>query len=106
NLNPVAFDHGVREQFVGHLGGEGPGLGDLRRRKIQLEIFPLPYVVDARVPERMERLGNRPALRIEHRRLQRDEYSRAHAASFPTDRRSTRSPPRSGSRLCELRSAV
>ena len=52
----------------------------LGRRQIELEVLALPHVFDAVVAERVERLGDRAALRIEHRWLQRDEDSRAHAA--------------------------
>ena len=79
NLDAVALDHRVGQQLVGDLGRERPGLRRLGRREIELEVLALPHVRDAAVAERMQRVGDGPALRVEHRRLERDEDARAHA---------------------------
>ena len=50
-------------------------------RQIELEVLALPDVLDAAVAERVQRVGDGLALRIEHRRLQRDEHARAHAVT-------------------------
>src|SRR6266852_1750098 len=80
NLDAITFDHRIREQLVGDLCGQRLRLGSLRRCQIKLEILALPNVLDAVVAQRMERVRNRAALRIEHRWLQRHKHSRARAA--------------------------
>src|SRR5580704_9710871 len=80
HFDSIAFNHRVREELVGNLRGERPRLRGFRRRQIQLEVLPLPHVLDAGVAERMERVGNRSSLRIEHGWLQCDEDARTHQA--------------------------
>src|SRR5687767_9699950 len=78
HFDPVTLDDRVREQLVGNFGGERLGLSGFGGREIELEVLPLPNIFHAGIAERMQRVGNRAPLRIEHRWLQRDEYSRAH----------------------------
>src|SRR5438046_8174451 len=73
DLDPIAFDHRIREELVRDLRGERSGRGRLGRRQIELEVFALPDILDRAVAERMERVGDRLALRVEDRRLERDE---------------------------------
>src|SRR5262245_18987376 len=89
NLDAIAFDDGVRQDFVGDFGRERSGLVRFLRRQIELEVLPLPYVFDGAVAKRLERVRDGLTLRIEHRRLQRDEYARSHTVS--TSQRSTQS---------------
>ena len=62
---------GLASTLVGHFRGQraAPRAASARR-EIELEILALPDVLDAAVAERMQRVGDRPALRVEHRRLQ------------------------------------
>src|SRR5205823_7894372 len=78
HLDPIALDDRVCQQFIGNLGGERLGLRGFRRCEIELEVLALTDVFNAVVSERMERFGNRAALWIEYRWLERDEYSGSH----------------------------
>ena len=49
--------------------------------QLQLEVFPLPDILDTAVAQRVQRVRNRLSLRVEHRRFQRDKHSRAHITS-------------------------
>src|SRR5262249_32658257 len=79
DLDSVALDDRIGQHLVGHFGGELPRGARFVRFQIQLEILSLPHVADVRIAERVERLGDGPPLRIEHRRLQRHEHASAHA---------------------------
>src|SRR5437867_7127892 len=78
NLYAIAFDHRVRQQLVRDFGGERSRLRRLGRREIQLEVLALPHILDGAVAERMQRIGDRAALRIEHGRLERYEDTGSH----------------------------
>src|SRR5262245_34617675 len=78
HLDAVALDHRIGEEFVGDFGGKRFGLRCLGGGQVQLEVFPLTYVLDAVVAERVQRLRNRAPLRIKYRWFQRDEDSGSH----------------------------
>src|SRR5688500_15970878 len=86
NLDAVALDHGIRQHLVGDFGGERACLGGLSRRQVELEVLSLTHVGDRGVAERLQRVGDRLALRIEHRRLQCDVDTGAHAATPSLER--------------------
>src|ERR1035437_7405669 len=81
NFNAITLDHRIREQLVGHLGGERPGLHRLGGGEVELEILALAHVFDLAVAERVQRVGDRLALRVEDRRFERDEDTSAHQPS-------------------------
>ena len=78
DLDPITLDHRIREQLVGDLGGQRARLLGGRGRELELEVLALADVADARVAQRVQRVGDRLALRIEDRRLQCDEDSGFH----------------------------
>src|SRR5262245_41528204 len=86
DLDAITFDDRVGEHAVGDLGGEPACFGRFRSREIELEVLALPHVLDRAVAERLERVGDRPALRVEHGWLQRDEHARTHAATPSPER--------------------
>ena len=47
-------------------------------RDLELEVFALADVADAGVAQRVQRIGDGLPLRVEDRRLQRDEHARFH----------------------------
>src|SRR5437667_9542825 len=69
DFDAIAFDHGICQQFVGHFGSQGASLPGFRCLEIELEVLPLPHVVDSAVPERMQCVRDGLPLRIEHRRF-------------------------------------
>src|SRR5262245_35663694 len=71
DLDAVAFDHRVGEQLIGDLARERPRMRGVGGREIELEVLPLPDVLDARITHGEQCVGYRPSLRVEHRRLQR-----------------------------------
>src|SRR5262245_58953374 len=80
DLDAVALNHRVCEQFVGDLGRQRFRFRGLGGRQIELEVFALPHVIDAVVAERVQRVGDGPALGVEHGRLERDKDARAHVS--------------------------
>src|SRR5438046_10584280 len=86
HLDPIAFDDRVRQHFVGNLGGQRPRLTGFAGGEIELEVLSLTDIFDRTVAERMQCIGNRPALRIEHRWLPGDEYSRSHLSTLNCQR--------------------
>src|SRR5215208_4706141 len=78
DFHPVTFNHWVREELIGDLGRERARLVGRLGRELELEVLALTHVADARVPHRVQGVGNRVPLRVEHRRLQRDEYASFH----------------------------
>ena len=82
DLDAITLDHRVREQLVGDLGRQRPGLGRLGRLEIELEVLALPHVIDGAVAKRVQRVGNRFSLRIEHGRLERDEHACTHTLTL------------------------
>src|SRR5476649_2220467 len=73
HLDAIAFDHRIGQKLVGDFGGQRLRLRGFRRREIELEILALPDVFNPVVAERMQRVGDGLALRVEHRLLERDE---------------------------------
>src|SRR3954462_3434486 len=76
DFDAIAFYHRVRQQLVGDFGRQPSRLRGFGRLQIELEVLALAHVLDAAVPERMERVGDRLALRAEDQRLQRDAHAR------------------------------
>src|SRR6266508_1764456 len=103
DLDAITFDDGIGEHLVGNLRRQRARLRRLGGREIELEVLALPHVLDVAVAERMQRVGNRFALRSEDGRLQRDENPRSHAIG-PRQQRSMQSPlsPQGVSFVCSL----
>src|SRR5688500_19215996 len=78
DLNAITLDYRIRQQLVGNFRRHRPCFVSRLGRQLELEIFTLADVFDPAVPERVQCVDDRLALRIEYRRLQRDEHSRAH----------------------------
>src|SRR3954462_11708218 len=77
-FDAIGFDHRVGQHLVGDFGRELPRLGRFAGGEIELEVFALADVGDRPVSQRVEGFRDRAALRIEHRRFQRDEHACAH----------------------------
>src|SRR5262245_13825017 len=86
HLDAITLDDRVRKYPVGDFRRELTRLRGFPSGEVELEILALPHVLDRAVAERLERVGNRPSLRVEHGRFQRDEHSRAHAATPSPER--------------------
>src|SRR5207253_9023416 len=76
DFDPIALDDRVREQLVGDFGRQHLGLRRFGRRQVELEVLALPNVLDAAVAERMQRVDDGPALRVEDGRLEGDKDTR------------------------------
>src|SRR5438552_2662714 len=97
DLNPIALDHRICEHFGGDFRGQRARLARFGGREVELEVLALPHVLDASVAERLQGVGNRAALGIEHRRLQRHEHARTHRlrpSPAPAGKRDRRYRPR------------
>src|SRR4029077_1400705 len=78
DFDAVALDHGIGEHLVRNLRRELPRRAGFGGFEIELEVFALAHGADVRVAKRVQRLGNRPPLWIEYRRLERHEHTCAH----------------------------
>src|SRR5256885_16496170 len=95
DLYAIALDHRVREHLVGHFGRELPRGAGFVGGQVELEIFSLADIADLRIAQRMQRLGDRPPLRIEHRWLERHKHAGTHAIKpSPGERPGRRCDPR------------
>src|SRR5215204_4758986 len=78
DLNAVTLDNRIRQQLVSNFGRHRARLVTRIGGELELEVLALPHILDPAVAERVQGVDDRLAPRIEHRRLQRDEYPRAH----------------------------
>src|SRR5687767_6261843 len=93
DLNAITLDYRIRQQLVGNFRRHRPCFVSRLGRQLELEIFTLADVLDPAIPERVQCVDDRLALRIEYRWLQRDEHSRAHQDT-PVVRRCSGRPER------------
>src|SRR3990170_2828178 len=78
----VILDDGVGEELLAHVLYFGAGARRIALGHLDLDIFTLAHIANRAEAERMERAGDRLALRVEHPRLQRDGDARLHAPVF------------------------
>src|SRR3972149_3582486 len=78
----VVLDDGVGEELLAHALHFGAGAFRIALGHLDLDIFTLAHIANRAEAERMERAGDRLALRVEHARLQRDGDARLHAPVF------------------------
>ena len=78
DLDAIALDDRIGQQLVGGFRRERARLVRYAALDLELEVLALPDVLHRRVAERVQRVGDGCALRIEHRRLESDEHTRTH----------------------------
>src|SRR4029453_795119 len=76
----------IREPFIGAFGGERPRLIGRLRSEFELKVLALADVADPGIPHRVQRVGDRVALRIKNRGFERDKDSSFHV-EFPAGSR-------------------
>ena len=71
----VVLDDGVGEELLAHALYFGAGARRIALGHLDLDIFTLAHIANRAEAERMERAGDRLALRVEHARLHRRPFA-------------------------------